>query len=230
MNLRLKTVDNLTSFKIFSFLEKKELEFFQKYLFQRTYKKNQILFMEGDPRERFYFLVDGYVKLEKTNSEATLLYLDYVKSYDIFPIGGIFQDHFYHYSALALTDIIVYYIPTKIFEETIRSNKKLLFYIIKRMSKIMEHHENRLQMVTTNNVQERVERSIAYLIKYYGTQQENNIVIDIPMTLTEIAKLSGSSRETVSHVFKDLKKDKILSNESKNIMIYDPDYFFQKSL
>lgn len=226
--MRATSTDELKNFEIFSSLSHDELKKFQQHMFRRTYKKNQLLFTEGDPRERVYFLLDGYVKLERTNKEATMLYLDYVKPNDMFPYGGLFHDDFYHYSAFALTDIVVYYIPVRIFEEAVKAHKEQLLYVIKRLSKILEHHEIRLQTITTNNVKERVELAVTYLIKHYGFREGNHVIIDIPMTLTEIAKLSGASRETVSHVFKDLKNDQLLSTEFKHIVVYDPEYFLQK--
>lgn len=144
------TVDDLTKFTILSHLTDEGLERVKKQLFQRTYKKNQLLFTVGDPRERIYLLSKGYVKLEKTNADATMIYLDYVKPHDLFPYGGMFKDTYYHYAAYALTDIMVYYIPTTIFEELVQTNKEQLLYIVNRLSRILEQHERRLQTVTTS--------------------------------------------------------------------------------
>lgn len=226
--MRATSINELKKFEIFSSLNDEELKRFRPHLFRRTYKKNQLLFMEGDPRERIYLLLDGYVKLERTNRETTNLYLDYVKPNDLFPYGGLFHDDFYHYSAMALTDISVYYIPVRFFEDFVKNSKEQLLYIIQRLSKILEHHEIRLETITTNNAKERVELAVSYLVKYYGVREGNHVVLDIPMTLTEIAKLSGASRETVSHVFRELKSENLLYNDFKQIVIYDKDYFLQK--
>lgn len=48
------------------------------------------------------------------------------------------------------------------------------------------------------------------------------------MTITEIAKISGTSRETVSHVFKDLRCDGLLTMEGRQIIIHDVNYFKDK--
>lgn len=36
----------------------------KQFIYWRTYHKGQILFMEDDPRERMYLLLDGFIKLE----------------------------------------------------------------------------------------------------------------------------------------------------------------------
>ncbi len=89
-------------------------------------KKGQFLFLEGDSRERIYFMLDGFVKLERVNQNGNLLYDDYVKRYSIFPYGGMFTDRGYNYTAEAMTDVEVYYIPTVIFEDMVKSEQNTI--------------------------------------------------------------------------------------------------------
>ncbi len=218
-------VNNLKNLDFFSHLDDSKLKKYENHLFQRTYKKKQILFTKGDPRERIYFLISGYVKLENNNTDMTAQYIDYVRPNELFPYGGMFFDDFYHYSACALTDILVYYIPAKFFEDNASADKKQLFNIIRRLSNILEHHENRLKIINSNYAKDRVILSIAYLVKTCGVKTDNGIMIDVPLTLTEIAKLTGTSRVSVSHIFKDLKKENLLSDQSNHIIVHNPDYF-----
>ncbi len=227
--MRIKSIDDLKRFEFLSHLNDDELEKIIKHTFQRTYEKNQILFTVGDPRERIYFLSEGFVRLEKTNIEATMMYLDYVKPYDLFPYEGMFRDTYYHYSAYALTDIHIFYIPTSIFESIVQTNKELLQSIISYFSELLKQHENRLQTLATTNVKDRVEQSITYLIKKFGVNQGSDMFIDIPMTISEIAKMTGTCRETVSHVFKDLRSDGLITMEARHITVHDNEYFLERA-
>jgi len=226
--MKVEFANDLTEFKILSFLSGEDLKKFEKFLFKRTYKKNQILFTDGDPRERLYFLSKGYVKLEKTNMEATMLYVDYVKPHSLFPYGGMFTDLFYHHSAYGLTDIEVYYIPAKVFETYVKTNRDQLLVIINQLSRILELNERRLQTLATSNVKDRVEQSIHYLVKEFGVLEGEDVIIDLPMTITEIAKLAGTCRETASSIFRELKNEGLLSFESRKIIVHNKNYFMQK--
>lgn len=64
------TVEDLRQIDVFKQCGSRELEALLPHVYQRTYRKGQILFMEGDPRERVYFLMDGYVKLERLHETA----------------------------------------------------------------------------------------------------------------------------------------------------------------
>lgn len=220
-------IEILKKFEIFNYSTDKELEEFACFLYFRTYKKGQQLFTAGDPRERIYFLVNGFVKFEKTNQTASLAYSDYISPNTLFPYGGIFSDKEYHYSAIAVTDIELYYIPTFYFEDMVKQNRKQLVYLVKTLSSILQLHESRLQTITNSNAQDRVVHAISYLMSDLGVKEGNDVVVNCPMTTTEISKLSGTSRETVSHVLSELKKSNVLSFASKKITIHDQNYFYE---
>lgn len=109
--------ETLKKFELFSCLTESKLQSLEKFIYWRTYRKGQFLFLEGDSRERIYLLLDGFVKLERVNQSGNLIYEDYVKPFTVFPYGGMFTDQVYNYTALAMTDVDIYYIPTIIFED-----------------------------------------------------------------------------------------------------------------
>ncbi|MFD3445318.1 Crp/Fnr family transcriptional regulator [Microbacteriaceae bacterium 4G12] len=219
----------LKQFDIFSCLTEKNLKEVSELTYWRTYKKGQILFMEGDPRERIYFLVQGFVKLEKINASGTMLYYDYVKQNNLFPYGGLFTDTTYHYSAEAVTDVELYYMPTVMFENMVRGNRNQLMLVVSQLSKILELHEGRVQKITTPSAQDRVIQSIHYLMNDLGEREGSDIVIHCPITTTEISKISATSRETVSGVLKQLRNDDVISCSGKKMTIHNMHYFQEAS-
>ncbi|RYG73753.1 Crp/Fnr family transcriptional regulator [Lentibacillus lipolyticus] len=222
--------EELTDFEFLSFFSDDELKRFKQVLYRSTYKKNQQLFAEGDKRERFFFLKKGYIKLEKSNHEANMLYINYVKPSELFPYVGLFTEENYRYSAYALTDVSVYYLPVKEFESLIRYNTEQLMLVIKKLDQLTKRHQDRLQTISTNFASDRVEQALHYLVQNFSVSQGDHWVIDVPMTMTELAKVSGTSRETVSQVFKKLKCDGIMTVAGREITIHDWKYFEEKSI
>ncbi|RJG58329.1 helix-turn-helix domain-containing protein, partial [Streptococcus pyogenes] len=47
------------------------------------------------------------------------------------------------------------------------------------------------------------------------------------LTTTDIAQISGTTRETVSHVLRDLKKQELITIKGKYLTYLDKDYFLQ---
>lgn len=216
---------DLKKFDILSDFSNEQLQLIKSSVYWRTYKKGQFLFIEDDPRERIYFLLNGFVKLSRSNKHGQMIYSDYVKSFTIFPYRGLFMDDTYQYSAEAMTDLELFYLPTKIFENMVKRDKNQLIKVVNSLSKILGTHEARVQSMA--NAQQRVYRTFCHLMNDLGVEKEQIITIECPITTTEIATISGTSRETVSQVLKQLKADKILSCKNKKFTIHQPSFFHE---
>ncbi|CAM3770848.1 Crp/Fnr family transcriptional regulator [Mesobacillus zeae] len=219
------TVFDLSKFDIFSSLPEKMIEKFKPYVFSRTYKKNQYLFMEGDPRDKIFFLIEGYVMFEIGNEQGSMLYLDFVKHDQMFPLAGVFTDKYYQHTAIAVTDIKVYFIQAHVLEDLAKSNPKLLMNIINRLSGIISLHQKRVQKIVIPNAQDRVLHSLQFLMEDLGEKDGTEIVIPCPLTASKISRISGTTRETVSLLMNQLKKENIISVCAKKIRIHKPEYF-----
>jgi CRP-like cAMP-binding protein len=223
--ITMDVLSDLRKFDILSGLPPKSLQKYLPYFYLRSYKKHQLLFMEGDPRDKIFFLLDGYVMYESGSKGGTMLYLDFIKSNQLFPYGGIFTDRVYDQTAIAATDIQVYFIPTHVFEDLLKTNPKSLICIISRLSDILHLHQKRVQTILTPNAQERVLHSLKFLMDDLGEQDGDEIIISCPLTAANISKISGTTRETVSLIINQLKREQVLSVTSKKIRILEPHYF-----
>lgn len=223
--IKTDVLSDLQQFDVFSCLSVKTLQKYLSYFYFRSYKKNQCLFMQGDPRDKIFFLLDGYVMFERASEEGSMLYLDFIKKNQMFPCGGIFQDKVYLDSAVAVTDVYLYFIQTCILEELLKINQKQLLYIITKLSNILNLHQKRVQRILTPHAQERVLHTIQFLMDDLGVKDGEEIVIPCPLTAALISKLSGTTRETVSLLINQLKREKVISVTTKKIRIHRPDYF-----
>ncbi|QFK73355.1 Crp/Fnr family transcriptional regulator [Pradoshia sp. D12] len=210
---------------LFSCLSEKEIKELEPFIYERTYKKGQYLFFEGDPRLRIYILLEGFVMLEKSNQQGSLLYTSYVKKNTVFPYMGLFKNEDYNHSAVAETDIRVFYMVADAFESIVAKNSALLKKVILQVNELLAVQENRVKNVMTPSAHVRVLNTIDYLMNDLGEEESGVIRINCPITTTKISVMSGTSRETVSMVVNKLKKDQILSIKDRMLHIHKPEYF-----
>ncbi|SIO26365.1 cAMP-binding domain of CRP or a regulatory subunit of cAMP-dependent protein kinases [Carnobacterium alterfunditum] len=211
---------------IFSEFTDPEFNLIRKNMCLRKYKKGQVLFDEGDVREKIFYLVNGLVRLEKYDESAFYTYTDYVKKETLFPYGGMFSDEMYHYSASAVTDIELYYIPTALFESLVAEKPKQIIYFYHKLSKILESHEKRVQYMVVSNASNRIIKTLNYLMQELGDYTNPTMVkIEYPITINEIANMSGCSRETVGNTIKKLKEMDKLAYDHKFFLFKDLIYF-----
>lgn len=223
--MKAKAIQLLRQVDLFSCLSEKEIKELEPFLYERTFKKGQYLFFEGDPRLRIYILLDGFVMLEKSNREGSLLYTNYVKKNTVFPYMGLFESEEYRHSAIAETDIRVFYMVADVFERVVAKNNVLLKKVILQINGLLAVQENRVKNVMTASAHIRVLNTINYLMNDIGERESGFIRINCPITTTKISVMSGTSRETVSMVVNRLKKDQILSIKDRMLHIHKPEYF-----
>ncbi len=223
--IHLDVLSDLQQFDVLGCLPEKTLKRTLPYFYFRTYKKNQRLFFQGDHRDKIFFLLDGYVMFERSSEDGSMLYLDFIKRNQLFPYGGIFQDKLYQDTAIAVTDVHLYFIETHILEDLFKSHPKVLLHIITKLSDILFLHQTRVQKILLPSAQDRILHSLKILMDDLGEMEGENIIIPCPLTAAKIAKISGTTRETVSYLINQLKRDGIISVSSKKIRIHRPDFF-----
>ncbi|BBM13596.1 Transcriptional regulator ArcR [Enterococcus mundtii 1A] len=182
----------------------------------RSYKKGQVLFDEGDERQRFYVLTEGLIRLERYDESATYYYYDYVTANNLFPMSGIFEEEPYTYTAQAMTDIETFYFPVACYEKIVKNNPNQLIYMIQKLGKVVQMHELRIQIGLTSSAFDRVKQNLFVLKEELGIPTEDgHISIPYPITLKELAVNSGTTRETAGQVIKQLKDSGLVNYDKK---------------
>ncbi|MDR7002211.1 Crp/Fnr family transcriptional regulator [Neobacillus niacini] len=219
------TLADLRQFDLFKKLSDKTLNQYLPHFYFRSYKKNQCLFMQGDPRDKIFFLLNGYVMYERSNEEGDMVSIDFIKKNQMFPYVGLFQDGVYQDTATAATDVDLYFIQTHVLEEWMKTHPRQLLNVIHKLSDILDLYQNRVQKIMTPNAHDRVLHSLQFLMEDLGEKSKEGIVIPCPLTAANIAKISGTTRETVSLLMNQLKRDQVISIDAKKITFLQPQYF-----
>ncbi|MCP9332322.1 Crp/Fnr family transcriptional regulator [Lentilactobacillus hilgardii] len=171
----------------------------------KTFRRGQVLFDQGDPRRNYYFLISGVAKSfhwDENGDEQ--LYL-YIRSNKGFPYIGLFEDENYAYSVETMTEVKLAVIPIALYETLLRENPEMMVNAIREMSSIINTTETQLQRMVTTSAKCRVWNAIWFLGQQIGDKQDDGtVLIPYPMTLIELSKVSGTTRETTSLMVQQL--------------------------
>ena len=192
----------------------------------RKIPKGQIFFYAGDRREYLFVLFKGYARIEQYDETDTFSYLDYIREGGAFPFGDIFQNDYYHYTAIAVTDLEYFLIPMDLYEQTALKCPEQLMYICKKLSRILTFQEMRLRNAMSSRASERVEQILGLLF-WDMCRRDQLVTLPFEMHIQEISRLAATTRETASHVMKQLKKDKRIAYAHKKLTFLDVDYFLE---
>lgn len=184
--------------------------------------KNHTLFFEGDHREKLFLIQSGYVKIEQADVSGSFIYTDYVRQDTVFPYGGLFLDDAYHFSAVAVTDISYFRLPMDLYEKHALQNINQMKHLCRKYSKLLNVHEIKLRNMVTSSARMRVVQTLATLLLEVTTEEG---CLPFPITTIDIANMSATTRETVSHVLKELRQEEIIELKHKKLFYNNKQYF-----
>lgn len=121
----------------FNDLPEADLAAFLKASRIREYKKQAPLFHHGDPADRFFIVLNGWIKLFRETGEGEEAFIALFTRGDVFGEAAIFSGAGYPFSAQASEDSKVIEIPAGALRERARDNHDIMDRIMASMSKEM---------------------------------------------------------------------------------------------
>ncbi|MBN2415295.1 Crp/Fnr family transcriptional regulator [bacterium] len=166
---------------------------------EKTVRKKEVLFLEGDRGFSFYILAAGSIKLFKTAEGGEETVIKLIKPGEMFGEVILFEADRYPVSAVALTGSRLLMIPKHQFICLLNSEGFRNEFIGGLMRK-MRYLTNQLKYLTNFDVEERL---FQFLRDQYGTNSEQKIDI----SKKEIAAAIMTTPETLSRLLQRLKHE-----------------------
>ncbi|MDQ1330919.1 MAG: Crp/Fnr family transcriptional regulator [Thermodesulfobacteriota bacterium] len=211
----LKQAGILKNIPIFSCLHDDELYELTNVAIKKSFLKNTILISEGDSTDSLYVVCSGKVKAIITDEHGKEVILS------IFGPGEYFGELAFidgeHRSASIITreptEVLI--ISRDGLRDILSSNPNLAFNLLVGVVKRLREATKQIEGLALMDVYGRVARLLVHLAKSQGEKH----IIEEKLTHQEIANMTGSSREMVSRIFKDLIAGGYISVENKLITI-----------
>jgi CRP/FNR family transcriptional regulator len=177
--------------------------------------RDEIIFFEGDKGEKFFFLVDGLVKIYKSADSDREVVLRVIRPGEIFGEVVLFESENYPVSAVAMRDTVLFSINRSIFMELF-SDDSFRKYFTGNIFRKLRYLADRVAFLNAYDVEERF---FLFIEEHYGLKP----VISIDMSKAEVADGIGTIPETMSRLLARLKlKDYV--NWNRNDLKIDVDY------
>jgi CRP/FNR family cyclic AMP-dependent transcriptional regulator len=188
---------------------------------ERRYKKNMIIFMEGEPGEGFHYVKSGKVKIVKMAQDGREHIINILGPGEVFAEVLLFNRGPYPATSVALEDSVIGIIKNVELENVVVDNPRIALHIIRVMNKKLLHAQMKIKTLALSDTFARTAQILGRLAQQYGREVTGGIRIDIDMTRQDLANLVGTTRETVSRVLSSMKKDKVIDLAEQQIIILD---------
>lgn len=195
-------------------LKNSNYEFFNKS--ESIYKKNKTL-------RKFYLIKKGVVRISRvfdTGEEVTLSLLKEGSLFGIISfLKNIPSEEFY--SASAFTKVELESSPIESLSEEISSNKYIRKELISGFTKRLIYSENIVEALNEPNKNRKLIKFLIFLSREFGCNCPDGLLINLDLTHQSIAECIGTCRLTITRQLSKLKKELIIKNKNKKILIMD---------
>ncbi|TBL76260.1 Crp/Fnr family transcriptional regulator [Paenibacillus thalictri] len=213
---------------LFHDLSEQELERMEAIANSRSAPKKSTIFTEGSEKEAVYFIQKGLVKTFKTDENGNEQIVSFLKSGDMFPHTGFFNQNPYPATAEAIVDTELLAIPVRLFESLMMSTPSIAIKMMRVMGDKIRELQEKLQVLSGQDVKHRVLSFLLLLAEQHGDTKHNQFTINVPMTHQEFANAVGTTRETVNRLLNQFNKEQLLEIHRNRIVILDLEGLKQK--
>lgn len=187
----------------------------------RKLEKGDYIFRSGESAEGVYFLKSGKVKVSHIASSGKEFILWFCFGGDIFGLAESMRCGEREVSAQACEQSEVLSIPQDSFTNFLFEHPQVMFLLLQVMTSRLRCLSETLANVAGEQVNTRFARLLFWLCARYGRCEGENVVMNVHLTHQEIADMIGATRQTVTSLMSNLKREGILEIHDHVIHIVD---------
>ncbi len=185
----------------------------------KRYKKNQIVFLEGEAFSGFYVVLTGSIKVYKLNRDGEEIILNKLEPFRSFAESSLFSGSaFYSACAQAAEDSTLMFFPKKEFAAVLGKNPALAIRISEAFAVRLMELNQRFDLLA-EGAEGRVARYLLNEIQLNNSVKLPEPVFNLFIPKKELARHLGIASETFSRMFRRFKDEKVIREVSKKIFI-----------
>lgn len=184
------------------------------------YKKNEIIYKEGDKPTGLICLSNGKVKIFKEGVGGREQIVRMAKPVGFIGYRALFAEENYLASAVAIEDCIICTIEKHALTRLLAENAELSMNIIKSLASELGFSNTRTVTLTQKHIRGRLAESLIFLKDTYGFEEDGE-TIKVYLSREDIANLSNMTTSNAIRTLSAFASEEIISLEGRKIQIKD---------
>jgi len=188
----------------------------------KKYSKHQIIYRIDDKVDEIFILLNGAIKIITKSAEGKEIIKRIIHPRFLFGTEVSSNDAKRTNTAKSIDkDVICLSINSNVFKTYLQNNWDLTEKFIKMVSTNLLHAEQRIESVVCKDARERIIDFLKNQAKSSGRQVGLEMLIKHSLTQQDIANYTATSRQTVTYVLNNLKRENQINFKRKSILIRD---------
>ena len=204
----------LRKWPFFSELGEDELAKVASHVQERTFRRGEVILLEGEAPRAVYFVVRGQVRIYRLSPEGREQVLKRLGPGGAFNFVPVLDGGLNPSSAMAWTDVTIYAIERDHFLQMMREHPALAVDVLADFAAKLRHMTALVEDLSLRTVGAR-------LAKLLLTQAAEGEAAPRRMTQQEMAAQLGTVREVVGRALAELEREGLIRMERHRIVIVD---------
>ena len=179
-------------------------------------------FLESDPAEKSYILLNGKVKLGQVTEVGQQVILGYVIPGRVVGISSMLKKVTYPVSAQAVGDCRALVWDQATINRLMDAYPRMGLNALRIMAGQIREFQNTIRDLSTKRVEQRIARAILRLARQSGRKIEAGVLIDLPLTRQDLAEMTGTTLYTVSRVLTEWENQGLVQSQRQRVVIRAP--------
>ncbi len=183
-----------------------------------TFKKNQLIYAEGDEPEFLWVLLKGKVKKTKEGVGGRVQILRLIRPVQYFGYRAFFAQESYVSSASAFEPSMLGLVPLTLVRDMISSNNSLAWFFIQELSKNLGGSDTRIVNLTQKHIRGRLAEALIVLLDNYG-YEDDGATLKIYMAREDLANLSNMTTSNAIRTLSTFVAERLVVVDGRRIKI-----------
>ncbi len=188
----------------------------------RRYRRNQVVFNEGDPGTALYMIVTGRVKMSQSSPDGKERTLVLLSPGDVFGEMALLDEQARSADAVVVEDAELLVVPRKEFLGFIMAQPQAAMSLLVVLSQRLRHTNLLVHDAAFFDVRGRLARVLLDLASADGETEAGGALVCPRLTQSELASMVGVTRESVNKWLRHYERDGLITRRRGRLVILDP--------
>ena len=186
-------------------------------------RRNEILFLAGEPAQGMYVIASGAVRAFRMNQDGREQIIHVERAVTTIAEIPVFDNGSYPSTTAAEEPTVVYFLNKELVLQTALKHPQLALSAVKLIASRLRRCAELVETLALREVGQRLARLLLEQARINGKRVNDGIRIQLNLTHNQLASRIGSVREVVTRMLTRLQEQGLIVHEGKDILIPDID-------
>lgn len=187
----------------------------------RDFKKGDYIYLPDEHADRIYFISEGKIKIGTYSSDGKEITKAILSSGEVFGELSLVGQDTHRDFAVALEDTTACIVSVSEMKGLMREHSSLNIFMMQILGSRLLKMERRLESLVFKDSRTRIIEYLQDLAQEKGQRVGYETLVKGFLTHQEIANLTATSRQTVTTILNELRRDNIITFNRKRLLIRD---------